>query len=464
MTIYKRISLSLSLLTMVTLGTAFAAISMALDRYQERELDAALLEVARSEAREAPANGFSFSTGPGPAANDVGPLDKYGIIFDEYGAVLSATQPFDTGTPNPSELKQPWGTPFDFTFGNRRFRGVVVAVPGYEKRSLLLAASREDLDSDSGFLRQAMAIALAVSVAWLLGAIRWLVRRSMRDHERIADLLHQIASGDTDVRLSNSVADKDLRRLGSDIDEIAARLAALVDHQRRFIAHAAHELRSPLAALHGEIQQSLRKKRSVEEHERSLAFLLKASGRLKHLADELLELARADAKTEPATSVDVARVLADVVESLAPLATEKNVQIQVAPTGCTVVGNARELERILRNLLDNAIRHSPNGGLVRLDTEASELVRIRVRDQGRGVAESERERIFEPFHRSPEARSDSRGAGLGLAIARELARKYGGDVTVGAERGCFVVTMKPSPGLAREQTTNPSGAMPFSQK
>ena len=442
MTVHGRMTWGLSLLTLVTLGVAFATISVVLDRYQERELDVALLQVAHVEAQEAPTNHFSFTSRPGPAANDVGPLDKYGIIFDERGAVLSATQPFDKGKPRLVDMNLAVDTPFDFSFAGRRYRGVAVSIPGYPRHRLLLAASRDDLDGDSRFVRRAMAIALLVSVAWLLGAIGWLVRRNLREHQRIADILHRIATGDVKARVTGEVSDRDLRRVGSDVDEIAQQLARLVGHQRRFIAHAAHELRSPLTALHGEIQQALRKERSSDEYRRSLGFLLKASGRLKHLTDELLELARAEQPTKSSEPVSLNLALTDVVESLLPLAIDKNVTIQCDATDVTIFAVGSDVERIFRNLLDNAIRHSPAGGVVRLDVQGGETVHIYVRDQGDGVSLEERENIFEPFYRLPVTRTEARGAGLGLAIARELAQKHGGDVVVGDDGKCFVATFQ----------------------
>lgn len=442
MTTYARMTWGISLLTLLTLGLSFAAISAILDRYQERQLDAALLDVAHAEAREAPANHFSFTAGPGPAANDVGPLDKYGIIFDDQGKVLAATQPFDVGYPQLRDLKAATDVPFDFSFAGTRYRAVETTIPGFPNHRLLLAASREDLDGDSRFVRQAMAIALAVSALCLLTAIGWLVRRTMREHQRIAETLHRIARGETGVRAPVEVSDAELRRVGSDIDEIAARLVSLVGNQRRFIAHAAHELRSPLAALHGEIQHTMRKERSVEDYKRSYQFLHRASGRLKELADQLLDLARAEEGASNSSEVQLDLAIREAVESLLPLAREKGVEIEYSSAAWTVLSSPGDLERILRNLLDNAIRHSPAGGVVRIDVPPSEPLRLRVRDQGQGVPVHERESVFEPFNRSSIVRSNASGAGLGLSIARELARKHGGDVSIAAaEESCFELTM-----------------------
>jgi two-component system heavy metal sensor histidine kinase CusS len=443
MSLYARMTLGLAILTLLTLGGAFSVISVILDGYQERQLDTDLLHVARTEAIEAPANAFSFSSRPGhPASSDIGTLDRYGIIFDEHGNVIHSTRPFDAMVPHLNDFHAALDTPFDFAFREHRLRGVVVAIPGYQGRKLLIAASRDDLDGDSKFLRQAMAISLAVTLAWMVGATGWLVQRSMREHQRIAETLRRIASGEVDARVSENVSDVDLRRVGSDVDAIAGKLADLVEYQRRFITHAAHELRSPLAALHGELQQALRKERTAEEYRQSLLFASKASGRLGHLADELLELARAERTPRVAESVALDRVFGDVTESLRALASEKHITVECAKTPLHVSAFKSDVERIVSNLVDNAIRHSPEGGVVRVETEDGRDVRIRVRDEGPGVARADRQRIFEPFQRSPASRAEARGAGLGLAIARELARKHGGDIELEGEAGgSFVVSL-----------------------
>ena len=136
MTAFTRMTVGLSLLTLVTLSVAFAAISMILDRYQERQLDDALTEIAHAEAREAPANAFSFTNRPGPAANDVGPLDKYGVIYDASGRVLAATAPFDKHPPGLDQLGARIDQPFDLPFGAQTYRGVVVTIPGCPRHRL----------------------------------------------------------------------------------------------------------------------------------------------------------------------------------------------------------------------------------------------------------------------------------------------------------------------------------------
>jgi two-component system heavy metal sensor histidine kinase CusS len=287
-----------------------------------------------------------------------------------------------------------------------------------------------------------MGISLAVALGWMLTAIGWAVRRATREQARVADTLHRLAAGDTGARVLQSVSDRDLRRVGGDIDEIAERLARSIEYQRRFITHAAHELRSPLAALYGELQQALRRERSADEYKQSLASALKASRRLKRLADDLLELARAERNEKP-ESVPVAVAVSEAIQALSSLANEKSLAIEHDQTECSVIAAPGIPERILHSLIENAIRFSPKGGTIRLQVETSDVVKIAVRDEGAGVAPEERERVFEPFYRSTNVtRASGEGTGLGLTIARELARAHGGDIRVGDGRGgCFEVLL-----------------------
>src|SRR5690349_8977582 len=116
-------------MTAVAIGCAFGAVRAAFVGLQRRQLEEALLAIARAEAAEAPSSNFHFSDRPGPAANDVGPLEKCGIIYDERGDVLAITAPFDRAPPARRSFQSPPNVPFDFRFDSQHLRGVVVPIP-----------------------------------------------------------------------------------------------------------------------------------------------------------------------------------------------------------------------------------------------------------------------------------------------------------------------------------------------
>jgi two-component system OmpR family sensor kinase len=209
-------------------------------------------------------------------------------------------------------------------------------------------------------------------------------------------------------------------------------LSALMSAQQRFIAHAAHELRSPLAALYGELQQALRKSRDQESYKATIQQALLSARRLNQLADDLLTLARPRNAEHSVESVSVTNVVSQAIELVRARAEERNVRVQTKIAAEHVCGRARDLERMLRNLLENAVEHSPAGDVVHvLVSHADDVLQFAVEDRGPGISADECERIFEPFYRARmPTGSAGRGAGLGLAIAREIARAHGGDVHV----------------------------------
>lgn len=432
MKIEFRISLGITAVVAVALATALTLIQVLLNRFQEHQLDQALVELAHQEARAAPLHNFAFTTHPGPAANDVGPLDRYGIIYGADDRVIAATEPFDVAPPSPKGLfEERFGVPFDLSYRGRSLRAVLVPLATRERATLLLATSRSDLDGDDAFLQLAMLLAFFASMACSFLSALWLTRRFTSEHRRIATTLHRIAHGDLYARAPMGNADPDLEQWAHDLNGLAERLGDLIRSQQQFIANAAHELRSPLAALYGELQQSLRRERSAEDYKASITQALHATRRLKQLADDLLTLARAEHSKQEFEPVRLRGVFEEVARELGPEILEKGVRLEAELGELSVQGRPVDLQRLLRNLVDNAVRHSPNGGSVRCSarSEGAHTI-LQVKDEGPGVSETERERIFEPFFRSPETRSLAQGSGLGLSIAREIARAHGGDLRV----------------------------------
>jgi len=441
MNLRKRFVGAVSIMTVATLGGALMAISIAVNASQQRQLDEALGLEAAEEAREASALGgdaLAISDRPGPAANDVGPLTKYGAIFTETGRVLASTPTFN-GTPPPLETLGPGSNDcFDLWFRGEHLRGVLVSIPNHPGTRLLLAAPRTDLDGDASFLTRAMITVFFVAVAWSVLLATWIVRRLTREHEAITLVVRRVAAGVLSARVATRSGDAETAQLGRDINEMIERLDTLVASQQRFIAQAAHELRSPLTTLYGELSHALRKARDAETYRRAIEEAHDAARRLKLMTEDLLALARLGADTrDPPEPVDLVESVWAAIETVAWEAKERETTIEVDGALSVIVsGHSRNIERLLRNLIENAVRHSPKGGRVFIAVERKgEFAEIAVSDEGPGIAADERERIFEPFYRGVRERAeDMPGAGLGLPIAQQIARSHGGDLLLDTER------------------------------
>jgi two-component system OmpR family sensor kinase len=432
----SRLVVAITATTVVTLGGAFAAVSAAVNHTQERQLDNALLAEATEEAFEVSQLGggkLAISDRPGPYANDVGPLTKYGAIYSLRDEVLAATPTFGPAScrvPPLDLIRHEPASPFDLWCVDEHLRGVLVPIPKHGDRLLLLAAPRTDLDGDAAFLARAILIALAVSVGWSLLVSIWIVRKLTRDHRQIASVARLVAAGDLSARVRSQTVDSEMAQLAGDIDTMIEHLATLMAAQERFVANAAHELQTPITALYTDLQQALRKPRDNDGYRASVQVALEDTQRLKRLVQELLSFFKASHQYRPHTLIPTRDLVEGAVRSVSRLGTERGVEVTTHDDGSSLVGHRDDLERMLRNLLENAIRYSPTGGQVTIQVMSTrDTVRISIDDEGHGISEEENERIFEPFYRSPRSRAMApEGAGLGLAIAREIARAHRGDV------------------------------------
>lgn len=443
--------------TMVTLGGAFAVVSRMVNADQQRQLDVALIKEAHEEASESARGGdgatLLISDGPGPFANDIGPLTKYGAIFGPDGHVLSATETFHGHVPPLSLLAHGPDECFDFWFHREHLRAVLTPVPRHPGNLLMLAAPRLDLDSDTAFLHRAMLIVFAVAVAWAALVATWIVRRLTRGHAAVTRVARRVADGDLSARVALDGDDPEMAQLGQDVNQMIDRLSQLLRTQEEFITHAAHELRAPMTTLYGELAHALRRSRDDHGYREAIAGALESTQRIKELAERLLTLARIGGSTEePTAPLLLDEVLTRAARAVQGAAGGHDVTLAVPPSGVWVRGHAQDLERLFCNLLENAIRHSPPGGVVQLFIRNDGAhVSVGVVDAGAGVAPDDRERIFEPFYRGKSAYGTP-GYGLGLAIGRKIARAHGGELTVadrqsGAE---FVVTL---PGALRPSSS-----------
>ncbi|HYR71350.1 MAG TPA: heavy metal sensor histidine kinase [Candidatus Acidoferrum sp.] len=293
-------------------------------------------------------------------------------------------------------------------------------------------------------------IPLGVGLAALGGAV--IARAALRPVDEMTRTARRITAEDLSRRVERPGTGDEMERLALTLNGMLARLEAAFTQTRRFAADAAHELRTPLAALRGGIEVALRAERTPEEYRRVLASSLEEVERLIRLAEDLLLLSRSSAGPDVTRApVDLEPLLLDVFDVGARLGQGAGVSVRTdAMASATVRGDATALRRALLNLIENAIKYTPPGGKVELGlTTGDGLAVITVSDTGIGLDPADADRIFEPFVRLDAARArDTGGAGLGLAIARSIAVAHGGTLTVESRPGAgsrFVLRLPLAP-------------------
>ncbi len=212
------------------------------------------------------------------------------------------------------------------------------------------------------------------------------------------------------------------------INRLFERVNQLIDQQRRFIADAAHELRSPLTALSVQVR-NLREAGSFESMRERALPLEAGIERSRKLTEQLLNLARTQAGSDRRAAVDVSSMARELIAEYLPIAEEKHIDLGLEESASLKLLASPEILRlIVKNALDNALKYTQEGGKVTLRLYEEEGAVIEIVDNGPGIPEAERARVFHPFYRMLGAEGE--GSGLGLAIAREAASRLGGSVSL----------------------------------
>lgn len=260
----------------------------------------------------------------------------------------------------------------------------------------------------------------------LIGLWVWLATR--KGFASLDGIASQIASRDPQQLqpLHPAAAPEEIRTLLESLNGLFQRVEHTLESERRFTADAAHELRTPLAALQAQLQVAQRA-RDDDERDRSLSQLQSGLTRAAHLVDQMLHLARLDPESGlPAPqTVDLARLAEDICADLGPQILAKNIDFDLTATpDSQVTGQAEWLGVLIRNLVDNAVRYTPEGGQVRVGiVREKTFVRLSIADSGPGIPVEERESVLRRFHRLNQGNQP--GSGLGLAIVARIAELHG---------------------------------------
>jgi two-component system OmpR family sensor kinase len=267
----------------------------------------------------------------------------------------------------------------------------------------------------------------------LLGLLVWLaVGRALQPLQRLAKAVKSRRVNALEP-LSDARLPEEVQPLVGSLNDLLSRLTAALDRERAFMADAAHELRTPLTALHLQLG-ALARAGSESERAEAMGKLSEGVQRAIRLVEQMLALARQEPRAEPArTRFALDELAREVVAELIPLADARRIDLGVSEAQAVSVRGEREsVATLIRNLVDNAVRYTREGGRVDVSVERSAATPaqalVKVMDDGPGIAREERDRVFDRFYRKPGARSP--GSGLGLAIVKAIAAAHGATVTL----------------------------------
>jgi two-component system OmpR family sensor kinase len=296
----------------------------------------------------------------------------------------------------------------------------------------------------------ALLTALPVAIAVAAGGAVVIARRGLRPLEDVIATAASVSTEALDRRIAEpQQAVDEIARLIHALNAMLERLERSVAGMRRFTADASHELRTPLASLMGELEVTLRRDRKPEELRATVEQTLESLGGLSRLVESLLALARADSGGLPIAPepLDLATLARAAVEPYEPLLAARKIAIAWdAAQPVPVRADRAWTGRVIANLIDNALKFTPEGGEIRTIVKiVGERATLEVRDSGPGVPAAERERVFERFYRGEAARAGVPGVGLGLPLARDIARAQGGELRAAdSDRGARFVLELPS--------------------
>ena len=325
------------------------------------------------------------------------------------------------------------------TVGDYRLLHVRLKKPHLPRWTIRVGSSYQPLESDVSQLTKLMLLVGAIALLVSPMGGYWLAGRATRPLAAIIDTTAKLHPSSLEQRLPLRGTRDELDRLSATINGFLDRIAAYLEQNREFTANAAHELRSPLAAIQSTLEVSLNSDRSIEEYKELLLEVLEECGLLGVLVNQLLLLAESDAGhlqigSEPIRLDEVVRKSVDMFQGVAE-AEDVNMRI-VRLESVRIEGDAGRMRQVINNLIDNAIKFTPAGGVVEVSLAFSptgdDMV-LSVRDSGMGIPEADLAHLFDRFFQGDKSRhrgKECRGTGLGLSICESIVAAHGGRIDV----------------------------------
>lgn len=450
MTAWRRAPLRLRLTLLFVPGMALVLIAVAAFTVHRtnRDLLAAVDAGLRSRAEVVAADVRTHGPSLVTINSDLIESDEaFAQIADASGAVLQSSPIVATEQLLPPPSAQALRGP---TLFERQIRGIdgttrLLAVPVIDSDGrwiVVVGASLQDRRDQVVDLTRTFALVLPIGLL-LVAAAGWaLIGGTLRPVERMRAQAASIATTDLQGRLTPGLANDEITRLGTTLNELLDRVQTSIERERRIVDDASHELRTPLSILRTELELALAQPRTAAELESALRSAAEETDHLVRLANDLLVLARARSGDLP---LRLERVpLGSFLDEAAARHRSRSsatITVRVSDPDGEICADVSRMRQVLDNLLDNAIRHTPAGGRVDISGEVGARgAEVTVRDSGGGFAADTLDHAFEPFTRG----ADQDGHGLGLAIVKAIVDAHGGRVTATNDAtGARVVMMLP---------------------
>ena len=373
------------------------------------------------------------------------------VLSENNGRVLQSTGPYSEVIGNKPTLVSGYRT-LKTPKGDWRVYTVKISVP--HKGQQLALRVGESLSRTESALSTLLVLELVIVPITLCLAVvvgLFFAGRALKPVGRITEFAASIDAVDLYQRLDLDLPDDDLGRLARTFDDMLQRLDQAFSAQKRFASEAAHELRTPLTIMKGNTEVALARERTAAEYREALTELEEEVDHLTLLSEDLLALSQADSDSAALDfqELDVGGVLDKAVTTLSPIAKQKGVRVKFERREqAPFCGDYSKLVRMFVNILDNAVKYCPPDSMVSVSlTQGSDGIDIKIRDTGPGIDPEELDHVFDRFHRSALARQmNPGGSGLGLPIARWIAREHGGEIEAMSPPGegaTFKITLPP---------------------
>ncbi len=303
---------------------------------------------------------------------------------------------------------------------------------------LQIGESLEEDDAVLAAVRSSFAVTVPAILA-IAGLLGWfMARKALHGVVEVTEAAIDISKGDLARRVPRTRRGDEVDRLAATFNNMLDRIQTLITGMREMTDNIAHDLRSPLARIRAVAESALTANPSVSDYRPVAADTIEECDRLMHLINTMLDITETEAGMTDITvePVDLREVINDACELFEPLAEDKHITLSCSADQPTIIhGNRHLLQRMLANLIDNALKYTPRGGSVSVVlARESGKVSVSVRDNGIGIAREDVDKIFERFYRCDQSRSEA-GSGLGLSLARAVVRAHGGDISVQSHKG-----------------------------